>query len=983
MTLFPSYEEFFTALNGYRPYVWQSALAQSFYDGVSPDVVPVDTGMGKTQAVSAWLWAFAKQRAEITSGEREQRTVQTRLHFVVDRRILVDDTAEMGEKIAARLSSPDHESLAAVAAALEPTADPSGSLFNIVRLRGGLQDRPEHTNSPVTPTLATSTLDLFGSRLLFRGYGLSTGRRPIDAALTGIDSLIVLDEAHLAKQFRRTLDVLKMQNDTETLFDGTVPPRHVMVMSATTQDQTGVIAPFSWDDEIAQNQKLSKMRDYRNNVTVEVVEVEKNKLADAEMAEKALELGGTPGEAVAVFVNTVASAKAVRGLIAKGTSADVVVLHGGVPQPVRENVLDKLAPYRTRSGIRSSAPALFVVATQTLEVGADIDFDHAVTRASSYDSFIQRSGRVNRVGERSSASIIVVAVPFDGKVADPEPDDEKLDRQELKKKAAADAKKAFVENPVYGEAAVQTADFLSMFGTMGEIKNAFASLKETSHLFGKEAPLLTLTKPDFSDYLRTDGLANEAPVSPWIRAQDPDYGSVQLVWRDALGELPDDAVAAYLKAVPPSSAEAWTVNLSTLRASVLAATDTGTMRTKTMPRFVAIGAQADLSAEPAQVAKKVLSGDAIENGMTLVVGSHRKEISALMDTPEFGIDFTTAANRSDLYAVLVKDRHDGVGVVSLSASQWAKLDDEELDQNQIISGALAAWHGAKGLTAASGNLDSETIFRDNIIQMCDLIAEGHSVSVNDLSIDQSGDASARLLRVYPPKAPEVRQHRESLFEHCCNVGDAAQNWGAVLGLPDTVVKALDIAGDRHDFGKLLPQFQHQLHLVVSPKDYALVHDGKEDALAKSSHPSFRRREASRLAGIPSGFRHEALSVTLSEKLGVSDGVDSELVSYLIATHHGHGRGLFPTMESVVSDHEYEVEGKVLTAANPLQDSSSDEWFQWSKRFDALVAKYGAYTLALAEAVLRLADWQESTVTQETATVEISEDENDRELVMAK
>lgn len=979
MKLFPSYAEFFHALNNCTPYVWQSALAQSFYDGVAPDVVPVETGMGKTQAVSAWLWAFAKQRSEIISGERTLRTVQTRLHFVVDRRILVDDTALLGEKFADRLNNPINDVLRAVAAALEPTADPSGSVFNVVRLRGGLQARAEHTNSPITPTLATSTLDLFGSRLLFRGYGLSTGRRPIDAALTGIDSLIVLDEAHLAKQFRRTLDVLELQNDSETLFDGAVPPRKVVVMSATANDQKGVIAPFSWDAEIAQNSQIGIMRLFRSNVTVEVVEVEKNALADEEMAASALKLGGAPGTAVAVFVNTVASAKSVRSLIQKNTSADVVVLHGGVPQPVRENVLNKLAPYRTRSNIRANAPALFVVATQTLEVGADIDFDHAITRASSYDSFIQRAGRVNRVGDRPDASITVVSVPLAADAPDSPEAGKKLDGQAIKNKAAADAKKAFAENPVYGEAAVNTAAFLSMFFTMGDVKDTFASLTETAHLFRKEPPLLTLPKPDFADYLYTDGLANEAPVSPWIRPQDPDWGTVQLVWRDALGELPDDAVAAYLQAVPPSSAEAWTVNFSTLRSTVLVAKETGAMRSETLPRFVVIGAQSDLSKEPATVAKKVMASDGIENGMTIVVSSHRKDIAAVMDSPEFGIDFTTAANRSDLFAVLVKDRHDGVGVVNINAARWAELDEEDEDeQSKAVVKALASWHGSKVAGVVDG-LDSAAIFRDNIAQMIELIKNGNSVRITDLSIDRSGAASARLLRVYPPKAPEVRQHREDLFEHCSKVGDGAKKWGIALGLPDSIVEALDVAGDRHDLGKLLPQFQHQLHLVVEPKSFALVHDGQHDALAKSSHPSFRRREASALAGIPAGFRHEALSVTLSEQLGVDQGIDGELVSYLIATHHGHGRGLFPTMDSTVVDSNYEVDGVKLTAGNPLQDASTDEWSRWSERFDALVETYGPYTLALAEAILRLSDWQESVVKVDVPLGEELSDQNDWEL----
>ena len=40
-----------------------------------------------------------------------------------------------------------------------------------------------------------STLPMYGSRLLFRGYGSTRSMRPIDAAIAGIDSLVILDEA--------------------------------------------------------------------------------------------------------------------------------------------------------------------------------------------------------------------------------------------------------------------------------------------------------------------------------------------------------------------------------------------------------------------------------------------------------------------------------------------------------------------------------------------------------------------------------------------------------------------------------------------------------------------------------------------------------------------------------------------------------------------------------------------------------------------
>ena len=108
------------------------------------------------------------------------------------------------------------------------------------------------------------------------------------------------------------------------------------------------------------------------------------------------------------------------------------------------------------------------------------------------------------------------------------------------------------------------------------------------------------------------------------------------------------------------------------------------------------------------------------------------------------------------------------------------------------------------------------------------------------------------------------------------------------------------------------------------------------------------------------MRHELASVAMVESnpdvLGRAH--DKELVLHLIGTHHGWGRPLPP----VIEDPEPQVlsgtfDGHSMTVNSDLEDSPLA--LDMADRFWRLVARYGYHGLAWLEAILRLADHQQS------------------------
>ena len=196
---------FFKAVHGYDPFPWQTRLAKEVVEtGRWPTLLDLPTGMGKTAAIDIGVFHLA---CEAHRGP--ERRAPLRILFVIDRRIVVDAAAEQAKRIRAALHSSDlrsrHPVLAEVARMLSLLSGNEAHPLDVVRLRGGAPQERDWARSPVQPLVVVSTVDQVGSRLLFRGYGVSPRMWPVHAGLVGADALWLLDEVHLSRPLEQTL----------------------------------------------------------------------------------------------------------------------------------------------------------------------------------------------------------------------------------------------------------------------------------------------------------------------------------------------------------------------------------------------------------------------------------------------------------------------------------------------------------------------------------------------------------------------------------------------------------------------------------------------------------------------------------------------------------------------------------------------------------------------------------------------------------
>ncbi|MGA2742657.1 MAG: type I-U CRISPR-associated helicase/endonuclease Cas3 [Bryobacteraceae bacterium] len=934
-----TFAEFFRAIWNYEPFPWQELLAEKALQGEWPRSVGLPTAAGKTALIDTAVYALAKGAPNAAR----------RIFFVVDRRVIVDEAAERAEKLANRLrDAPPDSELGRLAQNLRDLGGDQPLITAV--LRGAIPRDDSWKDSPLQPAVICSTVDQVGSSLLFRSYGTSEYGRPIRAGLVAYDSLIILDEAHTSHAFAETLELItRYRGWSEQPLD---LPLTVVEMSATPRGDAFQETPKDRKNEVLKRRWEAGKRARLvlvANAQEEADESGFTALVEGLVREARAMRGERGAKVIGVIANRVLTARRVHAALSTDVCCESILLTGRSRAYDRDRIWREWGPRIELGRQREPDRPIFVVATQCIEVGANLDFDALVTEIASLDALEQRFGRLDRDGKYSAKQGATHAAIVAQKDQAAKKYEDRIYggaiattwawlNERLTKSVRAEGV------PEEGKKKPKTRKIKEEFVEMGvlSLRKALAETTDREALMmpAKRAPVLM---PAHLDLLSQT--SPEPAVSPdaSVFLHGPETGppDVQVVWRADIEGDPQKW-RDIISICPPSAAESVSLPVWAVRSWLgdQAAADigdvegagTGKERVKGSARPV-LGWVGPDESEP------LLTLPAIRPGMTIIVPS------SYGGCDEWGWNPASTAGVYDVGdAVKLLMRRPMLRLHSQLAKQWnyevlaERLKASE-DKPTARNTLAEAGEGCTGWVQEAVNMLCQCPLR--VLKLIDDPQEDGWAAV-------AGKAAVEQNDVRSSYSAET-----ALEVHLKGCRELASGFARDLAAPvrETIVRAAAL----HDIGKADPRFQAWLRGGNPVKPNELIAKS-----GKSGQNWAAIERARRLAGYPRGGRHELMSIALIlEHREEFAEIDFDLLLHLIGSHHGRCRPFAPVVEDT-EPIDLQYRGWSGRSNHRLEGVGSGV----CERFWQLTRRYGWYGLAYLESMVRLADQRRSEAEQE-------------------
>ncbi len=371
---------------GLLPYDWQRLVA---LDGL-PDVLPVPTGLGKTEVALAWAWRL------LVAGEPEP----LHLIYCLPMRSLVTQTTGRLQGYFDALRAHDTK------------CD-----IRVHQLMGGAIDN-DWARWPEKPWILVGTQDQLLSRALNRGYAMSRFEWPVHFGLLNNDCRWIIDEVQLMGPGLWTTSQLDWMRRKRFL---ALKPCLTTWMSATVgtsflgttdrkQGEMGEASPTQLRFEqkleraLDADRGLSWWRDARRPVgwtKANTPDELSNEIRGAHQA----------GTLSLVICNTVNTARDLFHALPVGHKVLLTSRFRREDRLAHERRLLEFDANRKQGTLPEDDPGLICVSTQVIEAGVDISAHRLWSELAPWPSVLQRLGRLNRRGNDQGARAWLWEVP--------------------------------------------------------------------------------------------------------------------------------------------------------------------------------------------------------------------------------------------------------------------------------------------------------------------------------------------------------------------------------------------------------------------------------------------------------------------------------------------------------------------------------------------------------------------------------------------